>query len=224
MSVTTILMTGDDGDVFSDFDHGDVQYVFGRLTPAGPGRLIEGPICAFIDWVLTDMSGLEMCRRLRADPRTSSAHITMILEGCDAEDKRRALAAGADDYIVGPVDRTTVLDRVLALGTGRSGTAALKTFTLGELEIDMDALQARWADKPISLRPNEFRLLRYFAENADRVLSRDDLIEGLGKQEPPIDERTVDVWIGRLRRALRAAGAGEPIRTVRSLGYVYDSH
>ena len=148
----------------------------------------------------------------------------MILESCDAEDKRRALAAGADDYIVGPVDRTTVLDRVLALGTGRSGTAALKTFTLGELEIDMDALQARWADKPISLRPNEFRLLRYFAENADRVLSRDDLIEGLGKQEPPIDERTVDVWIGRLRRALRAAGAGEPIRTVRSLGYVYDSH
>ena len=62
-----------------------------------------------------------------------------------------------------------------------------------------------------------------FAENPDRVLSRQDLIAGLGKQDPPIDERTVDVWVGRLRRALQAAGAGQPLRTVRSMGYVYDS-
>ncbi|WP_325065315.1 response regulator transcription factor [Qipengyuania gaetbuli] len=224
MEVITILMTDENGANFPEFDHGEAIYRFDRLTPAGPQRLIEGPICAFVDWVLEDLSGLEMCRRLRADPRTAHAHITMVLESCDAEDKRRALAAGADDYLVGPVDRTTVLDRVLALGTGKTGLIAGRPFMLGELEIDMGALQARWAGKAISLRPNEFRLLRYFAENADRVLSRQDLIDGLGKQEPPIDERTVDVWIGRLRRALRAVGAGDPIRTVRSMGYVYDSH
>lgn len=224
MAVISILMTGADTGSFAQFENGDTRYVFERLTSGGPQRLIEGPVCAFVDWVLDDLSGLEMCRRLRADPRTGDAHITMVLESCDAEDKRRALAAGADDYMVGPVDRTTALDRVLALGTGRMAQVTNRPFTLGDLEIDLPALQARWQDRAIPLRPNEFRLLRFFAENADRVLSRSELIDGLGKQEPPIDERTVDVWIGRLRRALRNVGAGEPIRTVRSLGYVYDSH
>lgn len=224
MDVTTILMTGENEAEFANFDHGESRFIFDRLSANGPQRLLEGRVCAFVEWVMEDLSGLEMCRRLRADPRTADAHITMVLEGCDAEDKRRALAAGADDYIVGPVDRTIVLDRVMALGTGRAALVSTRPFQLGDLEIDMPALQARWMGKPISLRPNEFRLLRYFAENADRVLTRQDLIDGLGKQEPPIDERTVDVWIGRLRRALRGVGAGEPIRTVRSLGYVYDSH
>ena len=224
VTVITILMTEKDAEAWDSFDNGDARYVFDRLTPAGPQRLIEGPVCAFVDWVLDDLSGLEMCRRLRADPRTEQAHVTMVLETCDIEDKRRALAAGADDYLVGPVDRTTVLDRVLALGNGRMHQQGARNLRVGSLDIDFAALQARWEDKPLALRPNEFRLLRFFAENADRVLGRGELIGGLGKQEPAIDERTVDVWVGRLRRALRDAGAGEPIRTVRSLGYVYDSH
>lgn len=224
VNVTTILITSEDAADFADFDHGETRFVFDRLTGAGPQRLLEGTVCAFVDWVMDEMSGLEMCRRLRADPRTAEAHITIVLETCDAEDKRRSLAAGADDYMVGPVERTSVLDRVLALGTGRATSVSTKPFRLGDLEIDLPALQARWQDRAIALRPNEFRLLRFFAENADRVLSRTELIDGLGKQDPPIDERTVDVWIGRLRRALREVGAGDPIRTVRSLGYVYDSH
>ena len=94
----------------------------------------------------------------------------------------------------------------------------------GELTINIPAYQARWAGEPVDLSPNEFRLLRFFAENPDRLLTRRELIEGLGKSEPPIDERTVDVWIGRLRRALKAAGAVDPIRTVRAMGYVFDSY
>ena len=224
VTVINILMTGEDAASYEAFENGETRYLFGRLTGGGAQRLLEGPVCAFVDWVLDDLSGLEMCRRLRADGRTAAAHITMVLESCDAEDKRRALAAGADDYMVGPVDRTTALDRVLALGSGRMAEASTAPFALGDLEIYLSALQARWQGKPIQLRPNEFRLLRYFAENADRVLGRTELIDGLGKQDPPIDERTVDVWIGRLRRALRDVGAGDPIRTVRSMGYVYDSH
>lgn len=224
MAVINILITGEEVGGYDAFDNGETRYVFDRLTSGGPHRLMEGSVCAFVDWVLEDLSGLEMCRRLRANPRTADAHITVVLETCDAEDKRRALAAGADDYVVGPIDRTTVLDRVLALGSGRMAQASNRPFQLGDLEIDLPALQARWQAKAIPLRPNEFRLLRFFAENADRVLTRTELIDGLGKQEPPIDERTVDVWIGRLRRALRLVGAGEPIRTVRSIGYVYDSH
>jgi len=165
-----------------------------------------------------------MCRRLRSDPRMQDAHITIVLEEDDAQDKRRALRAGADDYITGPIDRTMVLDRVMALQMGGAQPRVNERLELGALLVDLAALQARWNGRALDLRPNEFRLLHFLAQNPDRVLSRGDLIAALGKQEPPIDERTVDVWVGRLRRALRKVGAGERVRTVRSLGYVYDSY
>lgn len=222
MDVVNIFLTGDLGDTLETFEHGKTRFEFARLRAAGPDRLVEGPVWAFIDWVMDDLAGLEMCRRLRADPRTRDAHITMVLESGDAEDRRRALKAGADDYVVGALDRTIVLDRVLAVQSQQSVYSAQQT-RLGALLIDMGALRASWNDTPIDLRPNEFRLLRFFAENPNQVLSRAKLITGLGKQDPPMDERTVDVWIGRLRSALKEAGAGNPLRTVRSLGYVFDA-
>ena len=222
MDVVNIFLTGELGESLDDFVHDQRRFTFDRLGPEGPRRLVEGPMWAFVDWVLPELAGLEMCRRLRSDTRTADAHVTMVLEEDDAEDRRRALRAGADDYVIGPLTRTAVLDRVLALQSRTSERLATRRFELGALTIDMAALQARWDEEPIVLRPNEFRLLRYFAENPNRVLTRDDLISGLGKREPPIDERTVDVWIGRLRRALKQAGAGNPLRTVRSLGYVFD--
>ncbi|RIV76074.1 response regulator [Pelagerythrobacter aerophilus] len=172
---------------------------------------------------MDDLAGLEMCRRLRADPRTAAAHVTMVLESDDMEDRRRALRAGADDYMIGPLDRMSVLDRVLALHSHQRKRHHAQRIDLGDLTIDLAAQQARWSGKPISLRPNELRLLRFFAENPNQVLSRAELIAGLGKVDPPIDERTVDVWIGRLRRALKTAGADSLLRTVRSLGYVLDA-
>jgi two-component system phosphate regulon response regulator PhoB len=222
MDVVNIFLTSELGESLEDFVHDHRRFTFDRLGPEGPRRLLEGPMWAFVDWVMPDLAGLEMCRRLRADPRTAEAHITMVLEEDDAEDRRRALRAGADDYLIGPLDRTAVLDRVLALQSRHPERHATRRMELGALTIDMAALQARWSGEPIVLRPNEFRLLRFFAENPNRVLTREDLINGLGKREPAIDERTVDVWIGRLRRAIKAAGGGNPLRTVRSLGYVFD--
>lgn len=222
MDVINIFLTNRLGETLDDFVHDGRRFTFDRLGGEGPQRLVEGPMWAFVDWVMDDLAGLEMCRRLRADPRTLEAHVTVVLEEDDAEDRRRALKAGADDYMVGPLDRTAVLDRVLALQSRNADKHATRKVELGELVIDMAALQARWDGEPINLRPNEFRLLRFLAENPNRVLSREDLINGLGKREPPIDERTVDVWVGRLRRALKAAGAGNPLRTVRSMGYVFD--
>lgn len=93
----------------------------------------------------------------------------------------------------------------------------------GELVIDPVAFAARYHGKLLVLRPNEFRLLAFFVANPDRVFSRTELIENLGKDSGLIDERTVDVWTGRLRRALREQGAPDPLRTVRALGYVLDS-
>jgi two-component system phosphate regulon response regulator PhoB len=222
MDVVNIFLTGELGESLDDFVHDQRRFTFDKLGPEGPRRLVEGPMWAFVDWVMDELAGLEMCRRLRADPRTADAHVTMVLEADDPEDRRRALRAGADDYVIGPLTRTAVLDRVLALQSRGSERHATRLFELGALVIDMAALQARWAGEPITLRPNEFRLLRFLAENPNRVLTREDLISGLGKREPPIDERTVDVWIGRLRRAIKSAGGGNPLRTVRSLGYVFD--
>jgi two-component system, OmpR family, phosphate regulon response regulator PhoB len=222
MDVVNIFLTSELGESLEDFVHDQRRFTFDRLGPEGPRRLVEGPMWAFVDWVMPELAGLEMCRRLRADARTADAHVTMVLEADDAEDRRRALRAGADDYVIGPLTRTAVLDRVLALQSRGAERQATRRFELGALSIDMAALQARWNETPIALRPNEFRLLRFLAENPNRVLTREDLIAGLGKREPPIDERTVDVWIGRLRRAIKAAGGGNPLRTVRSLGYVFD--
>ncbi|MFA7586984.1 MAG: response regulator transcription factor [Novosphingobium sp.] len=217
-----ILLTSEIEGGMAPFSHGGLEIAFHRWTRPGDLPLIEGSLWAFVNWVLPEISGLELCRRLRCDPQTAGAHITMILDEDDQDARRRALRAGADDYMVGPATRTALLDRVLAARIDHHDTTALRALSLGDLTIDLAAFQARWRGQAIPLMPNEFRLLRYLVEHPGRVFTRAQLIAALGKQEPALDERTVDVWIGRLRRALRAAGAGTPLRTVRSLGYVLD--
>lgn len=223
MDMADILLTDPAANAMEPFAREGRRFVFSHLNGRVPPLTEGAPVWAFVDWVLPDLSGLEMCRRLRAMPRTALAHITMVLETNDIEQGRRALAAGADDYMVGPAERQRVLERVLAVEPQVQQHRSGERLVVGELSIDMTALQARWAGRPVPLPPNEFRLLRFLAENPNRVLSRSELIDGLGKQDPPLDARTVDVWIGRLRRAFRAAGAGNPLRTVRSAGYVFDT-
>ena len=145
-----------------------------------------------------------------------------MLEDDNQEDRRRALRAGADDYMPGPLARSAILDRVLSLQHGDYRPGPARIITAGDLSVDVAAFQARYKGVRIALMPNEFRLLRYLIEHPGRVFTRSQLIAALGTQEMPIAERTVDVGIGLLRRSLRAAGAGEPLRTVRSLGYVLD--
>jgi two-component system phosphate regulon response regulator PhoB len=216
-----ILLTGPLPGGQDSFVHGDLYVAFHRWNWAVPLPLLDGNPWAFIDWLLPELSGLELCRRLRCDPQTEAAHISMVLEENDAEAKRRALRAGADDYIVGPINRATVLDRVLSVQLPEREAPA-RSLKLGDLSLDLTALQARWRDRPVPLMPNELRLLRYLMEQPGHVFSRAQLIAALGKKDQPIDERTVDAWVSRLRRALREAGAGYPLRTVRSLGYVLD--
>ncbi len=221
MSQIDILMTrGFDGGL-EPFVHDGLRVNFHVWDGHGPPPLLDGEPWAFVDWLLPNLSGLELCRRLRGDAHTEQVHLTMVLEEDDPEDRRRALRAGADDYILGPIYRQTVLDRVLA-GQHGPREIALRALELGGLTMDLGALQVRWKGKPLSLMPNEFRLLRFFMERPGQVFGRAQLIAALGKHAQPIDERTVDAWVSRLRRALRDAGAGYPLRTVRSMGYVLD--
>lgn len=204
------------------FVHEDLEVAFHMRAPDGSLPLIEGSLWAFIDWILPDISGLEVCRRLRCDPLTAKAHLTMILDEDDVALRRAALTAGADDYMMGPVSRTAILDRVMARRMAEREASVVQDLKLGDVTVDVAAFRARVAGKPLDLMPNEFRLLRFLVEHPGRVFTRSQLIAALGKHGAQVDERTVDVWIGRLRRALRAAGRGTMLRTVRSVGYVLD--
>ncbi|HVR92053.1 MAG TPA: winged helix-turn-helix domain-containing protein [Novosphingobium sp.] len=188
-----------------------------------PDERIDGPLWCFVDWLLPDISGLEMCRRLRDAESTRDSHITMVLEEADPEARRRALRAGADDYLIGPLDLPKLAERLALYQSAPPRAPVLPRLTHGELSVDLAAHQARYRGVPAPLRPNEFNLLAWFLAHPDQVFSRTSLIGQIGKDAGAIDERTVDVWVGRLRRALAAHGVPDPLRTVRSLGYVLDS-
>lgn len=222
MDRVTIFTTDNEAARFEPFSHGETTFRFGLLSALGPQRLVEGSAWAFVDWVMDDLSGLEMVRRLRADPRMEHAHITMVLDEDDAEDRRRALKAGADDYAIAPLDRQAILDRVLAVHAGAEHAGKERVIAHGDLTVHIGSEQARWDGRPVKLRPNEFRVLRFLAENPGRIFSRRELIEALGKDGDPDYLRTVDVWIKRLRFGLREVGADRLLRTVHGKGYVLD--
>lgn len=189
----------------------------------GPPTDCAQPDFCFVEWLLPAMSGVEMCRRLRTAPVTADAQIVLVLDEDSIDARARAMRAGADDYMVGPLTAQRLRDRL-----GRSNGCAHERplegpNTSSGLAVNLATYQARWCGKPISLRPNELRLLAAFAQFPDRLLTRSELIGMLGKECGDIDIRTVDVWVGRLRRALREQGMPEVVRTVRSLGYVFDS-
>ena len=222
MTIRHILLTDPAVAGFSKFYDGKNSFVFGLLDEYACASSQDGPLWIFVDWVLPELSGLEMCRRLRADSRLNEAHITMVLERDHLEDRRRALQAGADDYIMGPIREDAIRDRVLALCAEGRPQNRQQMIEAGDFSIDLAAHLARYCHQPIRVRPNQFRLLKHFMENPNRVLSRDELADALRQDGPPVNPRTVDKWIGRLREALDAVGAGKKLRTVHFEGYALD--
>lgn len=177
----------------------------------------------FIDWILPDTSGLELCRQVRRHVRMSQASITLAIDPGAADARRRAIQAGADDYMIGPLRLEPLIARLESYRSRPAQPYAPHALRNGELVLDLAAHRARYRGRQVTLRPTEWQLLRHFIENADQVLSRSALIGLLGKDAAISDERTVDVWVGRLRRALTRAGMHDPLRTVRAAGYVFDS-
>ena len=219
----TILLTSASGQLRNKLLLRRPDWHVVELRDGPPRTMPTEQAWAFVDWLLPDISGLELCRRLRGAACTRGAHLTMVLDSDSREARLRSLEAGADDYLSGPLTIETLLDRVEGLHTPTANSSQKSLLKHGELLLDPAAHQVRYKSKLVVLRPNEFKLLVHFVENPDQVFSRTGLIDRLGKDVHGIDERTVDVWIGRLRRSLRAQGAPDPLRTVRSLGYVLDS-
>ena len=217
----TLLITSPPAGLLTDIARQHPEWNLLPLNDLPPTQIPSGKVWGFVDWLCPTMSGLELCRRLRKADATRHAHLTMVLEEPNQEAKRRALLAGADDYLVGPLDALRMLERIDSLGAKDAPARALLVH--GSITIDPAAHQIRVDGKPVPMRPNEFRLLVHFMEHPDQVFSRSALIDRLGKDGEALDERTVDVWVGRLRRSLAAYGAPDPLRTVRALGYVMDS-
>ena len=186
-------------------------------------RLKESPPdLVVLDWMLPGISGIELCRRLRARSDTERLPIIMLTARGEESERVRGLATGADDYLVKPFSVPELLARVKALLRRANPGRIVSLLQIGDLELDRDRRRVSRAGRDVHLGPTEFRLLEHLMQSAGRVFSRGQLLDGVWGRDVYIDERTVDVHVGRLRRALNRGGAPDPIRTVRGGGYAFD--
>ncbi len=180
------------------------------------------PDLVVLDWMLPTVSGIEVCRRLRQRPETRNLPIIMLTARGEETDRIRGLDTGADDYVVKPFSMTEFCARIRAvLRRIRPGLAEDRV-RCGDILIDRVAHRVRRGGKEVHLGPTEFRLLDYFMQHPGRVFSREQLLNAVWGSDVYVETRTVDVHIGRLRRALTKVEEDDPIRTVRSAGYSLD--
>jgi len=186
------------------------------------GLNLDDTTWIFVDWLLPAMAGIQLVRLLRESGLARNARISMVLPRADGELQMRALDAGADDYILGPLDPKLLLERMKAYRAAVSQPEEPIIY-MNDLVVDTNAYSVRFRGSLIPVKVNEFRLLAHFARHPDRVFTRGNLIGVLGKSNEVLDERTVDAWISRLRSVLRAHGVPYSLRTVRACGYILDS-
>ena len=197
-----------------------------RRTADGEEALLlaeeETPDVVVLDWMIEGVSGIEVCRRLRRRPASASVPIVMLTARGEEADRIRGLETGADDYVTKPFSPRELIARVNAVL--RRIRPALAATQLGYDDIEMDLVRHRVsrAGERVALGPTEYKLLRHFLENPERVFSRAQLLDRVWGADSAIELRTVDVHVRRLRSALNAGGRADLIRTIRSEGYSLD--
>ncbi|WP_170330121.1 phosphate regulon transcriptional regulator PhoB [Ruegeria arenilitoris] len=179
----------------------------------------EHPDIIVLDWMMPNLSGIEVCRRLKSRPDTRSIPIIMLSARTEEVDKVRGLETGADDYVVKPYSVVELMARVRTqLRRVRPATVGLR-LEFDDIILDSETHKVSRDSKPLKLGPTEFRLLSTFMEKPGRVWSREQLLDRVWGRDIYVDTRTVDVHIGRLRKALTQHGGEDPVRTVRGAGY-----
>ena len=178
------------------------------------------PDLAVIDWMLPGLTGIELVRRLRNRPQTKNLPIIMLTARGEESERLRGLSTGADDYIVKPFSVPELLARIRALLRRVNPQRMDSVLSLGDIELDRERKRVTRDTRDVTLGPTEFRLLEFLMENPGRVYSREQLLDGVWGRDVYIDERTVDVHMGRLRRALNRGDEADPLRTVR--GRLFD--
>jgi len=180
------------------------------------------PDLILLDWMLPRLSGLEVCRQLRRDSAARNVPIIMLTARGEEGDRVRGLDAGADDYIAKPFSPGELLARIRAVLRRIRPALAEEVLTYGGLVMDLATHKVTRNGREVHLGPTEFRLLRFFLEHPGRVLSRDQLLDAVWGRDIYVEQRTVDVHIRRLRKALNGDGDSDIIRTVRSAGYALE--
>ena len=181
----------------------------------------EDPDLIILDWMLPQVSGIELCRRWRSKPETRAIPILMLTARGEESDRIRGLSTGADDYVVKPFSLPELMARVKAILRRAAPDLIADVLSIAGIELDRAAHRVARGSREVRLGPTEFRLLEFLMESSGRVLSRSQLLDGVWGRDAFVDERTVDVHIGRLRKALVRGKEHDPIRTVRGTGYVF---
>lgn len=180
------------------------------------------PDLVLLDWMLPGLSGIELCRRMRARRETERLPVIMLTARGEEGERVRGLATGADDYVVKPFSVPELLARVRALLRRAKPGHVATLLTAGDIELDRETRRVRRSGRELHLGPTEFKLLEFLMQSPGRVFTREQLLDGVWGHDVYIDERTVDVHVGRLRKAINRARKPDPIRTVRGAGYSFD--
>ena len=179
----------------------------------------EHPNLVVLDWMMPKLSGLEVCRQLRSNKETKEIPIILLSARSEDVDKVRGLEIGADDYVSKPFSVVELMARINAQLRRHSASLAGEKLTYMDIELHSDTHRVFRSDTEIKLGPTEFRLLSFFMERPGLVRSREQLLDHVWGREVYVESRTVDVHVGRLRKALTKNGGDDPIRTVRGSGY-----
>ncbi|WP_370676257.1 phosphate regulon transcriptional regulator PhoB [Pleomorphomonas sp. PLEO] len=180
------------------------------------------PDLLLLDWMLPGLSGIELCRRLRARPETERLPVIMLTARGEESERVRGLATGADDYVVKPFSVPELIARVKAMLRRAKPETVSNLLMAGDIELDRETRRVRRSAREIHLGPTEFRLLEFLMQSPGRVFSREQLLNGVWGHDVYVDERTVDVHVGRLRKSINRGRVRDPIRTVRGSGYSFD--
>ena len=182
----------------------------------------EMPDLVLLDWMLPGLSGIEVCRLIRARAETQKLPIIMLTARGEEAERVRGLATGADDYIVKPFSVPEVVARVRSILRRSKPESVAEELIRGEITLDRSKKRVSRSVREVQLSPTEFRLLEYLMQSPGRVYSRAQLLDRVWNSDAEVDERTVDVHVGRLRKNLSRGKEHDPIRTVRGSGYAFD--
>ena len=177
------------------------------------------PDLIVLDWMLPGVSGIEICRRLKARSSTRAVPIIMLSARSEETDRVRGLETGADDYVTKPYSVAELMARVRGQLRRTRPTSVGQRLTYKDITLDSETHRVHRGDTEITLGPTEFRLLATLIEKPGRVFSREQLLDRVWGRDVFVDTRTVDVHIGRLRKSLSAGDEPDPVRTVRGAGY-----
>ena len=179
----------------------------------------DPPDLIILDWMLPGLSGIELCRRLRAGKTARPVPILILTARGEEQDRIRGLTVGADDYVVKPFSVPELLARIRAILRRASPARIAQTLEVDGIQLDREAYRVVRNGRQVRLGPTEFKLLEFLMESPGRVFTRTQLLDGVWGRDVYVDERTVDVHIGRLRKAINRGKEKDPIRTVRGAGY-----